>query len=67
MDTVVNTHSRAIAETDIHFPPMDRDKSKYQVGYVVGYVVHYYSLTHHYTILDIIFRSVCSSYYAFNT
>lgn len=29
MDTVVSTHSRAIAEADLHLPSVVRDKSKY--------------------------------------
>ena len=35
MDTVVSTHSRAIAEAHLHLPPVDRDKSKYPLAYVV--------------------------------
>jgi len=54
MDTVVNTHSRAIAETNLHLLPVNRDKSKYPMGYAV----HYYSLTRHYTILDITYASL---------
>ena len=54
MDIVVNTHSRAIAETNLHLLPVNRDKSKYPMGYAV----HYYSLTRHYTILDITYASL---------
>ena len=44
IDRVVNTHSRAIAEDDLHLSSVDRNRSKHPMAYVV----HYYGLTHHY-------------------